>query len=301
MTKNNEKISFSVIIPTYNHARFINKCLDSLKSQTYSNWEAIIVNNFSEDNTIELINAYNDNRIKIVNFKNNGIIAASRNIGIKNAKGDWICFLDSDDWWSSNKLQVCCENINENVDFIYHDLTIIRNKSGLFNRKRLRGRKLRNPVLIDLLVKGNYINNSSVVLRRSLIESINGLNEEPQMVACEDYNAWIRISQITDKFVYIPESLGFYMLHDMGNSQKDMSIPLRVASSAFINALNENQLKKRESILAYTGGLYDYKNNQFESARQKFLFGICNGNTMIKIKSLFMLCILCLKNKIFIL
>ncbi len=289
MLKSNNTILFSVVIPTYNHAHFINICLDSILSQTYTNWEIIIVNNFSEDNTIELIDAYKDNRIKIINFRNNGIIAASRNIGIKNAKGDWICFLDSDDWWTPNKLQVCHDRINENVDLIYHDLKIIRNQSAILSRKSLKGQKLSSPVLIDLLVKGNFINNSSVVVRKICLESIDGLNEELQMVACEDYNAWLRISQITDKFLYIPARLGFYRLHELGYSQKDMSVPLRLASAPFINILNENQLRKHESILAYTGGSYEYKKKCFKSACLKFSYGIRYGNTLIKLKSIYML------------
>lgn len=295
MTISDEKILFSVIIPTYNHARFINKCIDSLISQTYANWEAIIVNNFSVDNTIELIEAYNDPRLIIINFNNNGIIAASRNIGIKNAKGEWICFLDSDDWWKPNKLEICMKKINMNVDFIYHDLTICKDKSFFFVKKRLRGRKLLNPILIDLLVNGNCINNSSVVLRKSLLERIKGINDDPQMVGCEDYNTWIRISQITDKFVYIPLSLGFYKIHSMGISQKDMSIPLRVSSSAFINMLNETQIKRHESILAYWGSEFAFDNNLFDIAKIKLLYSMRNGNFKLSIKSLLLLALIMFK------
>lgn len=299
MILTNEKIAFSVIIPTYNHARFINRCLDSLISQTYTDWEAIIVNNFSEDNTIELIEAYKDPRFKIVNFKNNGIIGASRNIGIKKSKSDWICFLDSDDWWLPNKLQVCHENIDENVDLIYHDLTIVRDKSVLFGKKRLRGRKLVNPVLIDFLVKGNCINNSSAVVRKSLLERINGISEDPQIIASEDYNTWLRIAQITDKFVYIPESLGFYILHGLGVSQKDMSNSMIYASSAFINILNESQRKRHESVIAYIEGRFAYNTNLFESAWPKLLYSLRYGNTMVRLKSLYMIGSILFKNCFF--
>lgn len=293
MENEKDKPLFSIVIPTYNHEQFINRCLDSVISQTYSNWEAIVINNYSEDNTIELVSKYNDQCIKLINFHNDGIIAASRNVGIKAARGEWICFLDSDDWWVPNKLQICFEKINENVDAIYHDLKITRDKPVIFGRKRIRGRKLVDPVLIDLLVNGNCIYNSSVVVRKSLLKRINGINDAPQMIASEDYNTWLRIAQITDNFVYIPESLGFYMLHGLGVSQKDMSAPIRSACDPFINVLNESQRKMHESVITYTEGRYAYRNNQFERAKTKLLYSLRNGNAKLRLKSMYMLgCIL---------
>jgi len=92
----------SIVIPTYNHEHFLKKCLQSVVDQTFTNWEAIVVNNFSEDNTIAVVNSFHDPRIHLVNFKNNGIIAASRNKGIKLSRADLIAFLDSDDIWQTH-------------------------------------------------------------------------------------------------------------------------------------------------------------------------------------------------------
>ena len=89
----------SIVIPTYNHGYFLKKCLQSVIDQTLTDWEAIVINNFSEDNTIDVVNSFHDPRIHLVNFKNNGIIAASRNEGIKISNADLIAFLDSDDSW----------------------------------------------------------------------------------------------------------------------------------------------------------------------------------------------------------
>ena len=85
--------------------------------------EAIVVDNNSIDNTTN-IKKFNDKRIKYFKFSNNGIIAKSRNFGIKKSRGKWIAFLDSDDWWRKNKLYICLKNIDRNVDFVYHDLQI---------------------------------------------------------------------------------------------------------------------------------------------------------------------------------
>ena len=96
----------SIVIPTYNHAKFISKALKSVIDQTYKNWEAIIIDNESIDETYKLINNFNDQRIKYFKIANDGVIAKSRNLGINEAKGEWIAFLDSDDWWTKDKLEV---------------------------------------------------------------------------------------------------------------------------------------------------------------------------------------------------
>jgi glycosyltransferase involved in cell wall biosynthesis len=78
----------SVIIPTYNHANFLGKALESVIQQTYNNWEAIVVDNQSTDETNQIINKYSDPRIQYFKISNNGIIAKSRNLGINNSKGE---------------------------------------------------------------------------------------------------------------------------------------------------------------------------------------------------------------------
>ena len=115
----------SIIIPTYNHANFLGKALRSLLDQTFKNWEALVIDNQSSDGTNKIIKKFKDSRIKYFKISNKGIIAKSRNLGIKASKGKWIAFLDSDDWWTKNKLEVCVKNISRNVDLIYHDLEIV--------------------------------------------------------------------------------------------------------------------------------------------------------------------------------
>ena len=162
---------FSIIVPTYNHAHLLPRCIESIINQTYDNWELIIVNNASSDNTIEVIEGYHNPKIKCVNFNNDEGIAASRNVGIKVAKGDYICFLDSDDWWKTNKLEICNEYINQ-YDLIYHDLDIVNaNSSKDKFRKRLYSRDIpKENFLEDLFINGNPIKNSSVVLSKRIIK-----------------------------------------------------------------------------------------------------------------------------------
>ena len=103
----------SIVIPTYNHAEFLRLAIQSIIEQTYDNWEIIIINNYSTDTTVELVEKFKEPRIRLINFNNNGVIATSRNIGIKKSRGEWIAFLDSDDIWYPSKLEKCMSIIGD--------------------------------------------------------------------------------------------------------------------------------------------------------------------------------------------
>ena len=181
-----DKPLFSIVIPTYNHAHFIGRALQSVIDQTYTNWEAIVIDNHSEDNTDNVVHSFNEPRITLLKIHNKGVIAASRNMGINAAKGIWIAFLDSDDWWTPNKLNVCYRLINDHVDLIYHRLKIVRKIPDFFSRKTIKSWQVKTPVIIDLLVNSNPIPNSSVVVRKSLLNQIGGIIENEEMITSED-------------------------------------------------------------------------------------------------------------------
>ena len=96
-------MKFSIIVPTYNREEYIIKCIDSILDQTYDNFEAIIIDDGSTDNTDNLVKKYHDKRIKYFKNTNHGI-GYSRNFGLNKAKGDYIFFLDSDDYLDENML-----------------------------------------------------------------------------------------------------------------------------------------------------------------------------------------------------
>jgi len=242
----------SVIIPTYNSAQYLLRALSSVANQNYQNWEAIIVDNHSLDNTEDIVKSFNDDRIKLLKIHNHGIIAASRNLAIKSAAGDWLAFLDADDAWEPEKLSEVARCFSGS-DLIFHDMLIdYEQKRSLFQKKILKGRKLKTPVMIDLLVAQNPIVNSSVVVRAKLVNKIGGISEEPSMVGCEDYNAWLRISRLTNRFVYIAKSLGVYAVHDGNFSKKLSEGAIKSATGEFLGSLSESDRKKIRACEIYT-------------------------------------------------
>jgi glycosyltransferase involved in cell wall biosynthesis len=206
----------TVVIPTFNHAKLLRRALDSVVAQTFDNWEAIVINNFSTDETIEVVESYQDDRIKLINFKNNGVIAASRNQGIKNARGTYIAFLDSDDNWYSEKLQKCVEYANQGAQFICHGEKWINSD---FSTREIMYGPANRATYLSLLFRGNCISTSATCIETALLRSVDGFDESTEIVTAEDYDLWMRLAATNPKTVFIPEILGeFHRLSDSASS-----------------------------------------------------------------------------------
>jgi glycosyltransferase involved in cell wall biosynthesis len=202
--------AITVVIPTYNHAPFLRQALKSLQEQMLRDWEAVVVNNFSEDNTVEVVASFHDQRIRLINFHNHGIIGASRNEGVRQARADIIAFLDSDDAWFSGKLEriISIFRSQPEVDLVCHDLVM----TGEGKKPRL----LRSGPAKDyksLLFGKNTLFTSAVSLRRSRFLEVGGFSEAPGDVGAEDFDLWMRLSKAGCRFEYLHEVLGMYYIH----------------------------------------------------------------------------------------
>jgi len=286
---------FSIILPCWNSIDFIEKCIESIKAQTFKNYEVIVIDNSSKDGTLEKINQIKDERFKVFNINNEGILARSRNLGIDKSSAEWIAFLDSDDWWTEDKLEVCLSYINDKVDFIYHDLEIKSNEQRLFKRKKNKSQQLKKPVLVDLLVGGNVISNSSVVVRKKLLDKIGGIDESKDLPASEDYNAWLRIAKLTDQFLYLSHKLGYYLIHNQGMSCKDMSLSGRHAVTEFLEILSYQEKLKLESNLRYQSGRFNYLSYNLKKSKKDLLFVLKNGNISLRIRAFVMIVMMMVK------
>lgn len=217
----------SVIIPTYNRANYLKKSIQSVVSQTIKDIEIIIINNYSTDNTLEVINSFNDQRIKTINFKNRGVIARSRNQGIVQSTGKYIAFLDDDDIWCQDKLELQIKYLEAHPEFgaVYSNAIIIDEKDNKKGFLIDRGRAKEGQVFQNLL-GGNFIAILTVLMRRELLESIGLFNEEPSLIAIEDYEYWMRIS-LKFEFGYIGKPLALYRIHNTSMSKKNSVAVLR--------------------------------------------------------------------------
>lgn len=222
------KYKFSVIIPTYNRADLLDRCLNSLADQTFKNFEVLVCDDGSSDNSKEIAEKYLAKlNLTYIWNENWGGPAKPRNVGIDASQGEWVCFLDSDDWWTPNKLEACLPYL-EDYDMLYHDMQIYNQALG-FTKQFIRCRIPNSPIFRNMLKFGNCCANSSVVLRKSIAQKVGPITEDKTLVAVEDFDYWLRVSLITERFYHIKQNLGYYWVGDTSISANEKQIQKHIA------------------------------------------------------------------------
>lgn len=208
---------FSVVIPTYNCAILLERALSSVLAQTYQNFEIVVVDNSSADDTLDVLEAIDDPRLSIIEVNNDGIIAYSRNTGIKIARGPWIAFLDADDVWYPDKLEVVRAAILENPEsiLICHDEWRVV-EGG--RKNYLHYTPSTSNIYESLLFKKNCLSPSAVTLQKGIAIKTNGFSENKKFVTAEDYEFWLRLSQ-EGPFHFINKALGEWHIHTSNTSK----------------------------------------------------------------------------------
>jgi teichuronic acid biosynthesis glycosyltransferase TuaG len=234
----------SIIIPTFNQADFLKDALQSVRAQSCVDWEAIVINNFSSDHTIDIVEQLNDDRVTLVNFSNHGVIARSRNLGIRSARGDYVAFLDSDDLWEVDKLARCISKLEEGFDLVCHAERWFG--GGLPDRVVRYGPESR-ATYESLLTRGNCISTSATVVRKGVLDSLQGFRDKDDFVTTEDYDLWLRVAQSNYKIGFVDEVLGSFRRHSSSASSstnRHLKAELAVLEEHF--AVASTNLKKRQ-------------------------------------------------------
>ena len=184
---------FSIIIPTYNRATLIAKAIDSVIAQTFLDWELLIIDDGSTDNTSEVVEAYKDSRIKYI-FQKNAERSAARNNGINKATGNYICFLDSDDYYLPQRLQLLFTELEKQkfpVSTFYTGLVLELN--GL-RTNRLEEKKSKN---IFNQIALSVIHSQQTCIHTTILQQIH---YDTAFHIAEDMELWLRIA---DKYSFI--------------------------------------------------------------------------------------------------
>jgi len=211
--------SITVIIPTYNNSKYICQAIESVLAQTFNNFEIIVIDDGSTDNTRSLLNKFNS-QIRYI-YQNNQGPASARNNALKFVKSDYICFLDSDDLWSNDYLNKSFNYLlNNNLDLIITDYFVDYYDS---NDKFLkREPKTRcdfiidnNKQLYEQLFKrfqGGFDGTSAILMRKQRFEIIGKFDEKLKIL--EDWDLWLRIAKNNLKIGYLKEPLFVYRRHN---------------------------------------------------------------------------------------
>jgi len=215
----------SVITPTYNRADLLKETIKSVLNQTYQNFEYIIIDNESTDNTKEVVLSFKDERIKYFRQKNMGGPASARNVGIKIAKGDYIAFVDSDDIWDEKKLEKQLKILDKDENLIiWTDGDIIDIKSNPIGKKftQMEGatRKKKSGNIFKELSIGNFILLSSIILKKRNLRELR-FNERLRVL--EDYLFVINLARDYE-FYFINETLVKYRIHDTNINTQNIKL-----------------------------------------------------------------------------
>ncbi|MBP7055799.1 MAG: glycosyltransferase [Candidatus Omnitrophica bacterium] len=213
MTNNTPKIS--IVIAAYNHGRYIDQTIKSVLAQTFRDFEVIVIDDGSKDDTRNIVNAIKDERIRYVYQENSGLPACARNKGMSMARGEYISLLDGDDYWHKEKLfrsKVILDN-DETVGLVCH------NEHVLYNDKILRTTSYGpyvDDMYLKLLLVGNCLHTSAITMRRNIFfEDACRFCEDKALFTIEDYEYWLRLSR-KYRFHFIPDVLGYYRVTETG-------------------------------------------------------------------------------------
>lgn len=248
----------------YNGEKFIEQAIESVQAQTFSNWELIIVNDASKDSTIKIIEKYkeSDNRIKLLLNAENFGPGYSRNRAINVAVYDAIAFIDADDVWASNKLEIQMEQLRQNDSIISATgFNIVDDAGRLISNGApfdgLNKNVLENNEFFIEMFKRNLICNSSVLFKKEILK-LSGLFKEKGLNSrkSEDYDLYLRIAKNNVKFCAIKDNLVKYRIHEE-NVSKHYS-EMRLAEVAVLSNYEKDseltyQVKKDRFVK-----LYDY-------------------------------------------
>ena len=261
----------SVIIPTYNRAHLVGRAIHSVLNQTYQDFELIVVDDGSTDNTEEVVKSFNNERIKYIKHEKNKGGSAARNTGIKDSKGEYIAFLDSDDEWLEEKLKKQVEvfqNKDSRVGIVYVNFSIVNEKGESVGKKQ--GPK--GLIFRELLNSNCVGTTSSVVVRRECFKKVGGFDET--LPSCQDWDMWLRLARHYE-FDFIPEELLKYFQHENRiGTNPEAAIVGRKAILRKIRTDMENQGRKIKAKNYFNYGNYFCRLGSMHEGKQYLLKAI---------------------------
>ncbi len=207
----------SILTLTYNHERFIRQCVESVRGQTYANWEMIIIDDGSTDKTGEIVKSYSDARITYIYQQNQGVekIPDNFNKALKLAKGDIIAILEGDDFWPSDKLEKQIPFFeNEKIIVVYGQTGAVDEKGELLDIFPKKNKDLdkwgnNSPIgaILNILLKYNTLPSQTVMVRKSALDHIGGFKSVGLPLV--DYPTWLELAT-RGEFYFVPALCGYW-------------------------------------------------------------------------------------------
>ena len=245
------KYLVSIIVPMYNSEKYIVRCIDSLLEQSYENIEIIVVDDGSSDNGVDIIKKYSDNRINIYQKKNEGV-SATRNFGIEKSNGDFLLFVDSDDYVSKDIVEIMVDKI-KNIN----SMVFCNNDEIWSNRVEKRILFTGDNVQLDktnvlrVIASGKAGLVCSKLVSNRVIKE-NNIMFDKNLKVGEDQLFFLKVAQYTKEFKYVNKSLYFYDRTNENSAtikyQNRLYNNFSYLQEEIIKIFNNNKLNSNEDI-----------------------------------------------------
>jgi len=268
----------SIIINCKNSEKYLNECIDSVLAQTFSNYEIVIINNFSTDRTKEIILSYSDSRIQYFETKSHLNLGAARNIGLEMSKGEYIAFLDSDDTWYPNKLELILKKFTENIGLVYSDVKYFNNNNS-FNLYDIRN-LYKGNCFKELLDDYNLCMSSCVISKKVILNQKILFDEE--LKVCEDLDFFLKIAYVS-KIEYVRDVLVEYRIHGKNLTFKYPELFFDEFEKTISNLLEMFQINNNIIIKALDKNLINRSKHFWRKNKR-----INAYKTLIKVKKLYL-------------
>ncbi len=209
----------SIITPTYNHARFIRDCIESVLRQTFTDWEQIIIDDASSDETCDIVSEYckKDSRIKLIKQKHQGIekLKHTYNKALKLTQGEFIAILEGDDYWPSNKLELQLPLFDKKEVVLAWGAAMWVNEEcrpiTIAPPEIEKYLSLSRQELLNELLLADFIPAVTVIVRKKTLLSIGGF-QQPSYYLALDYPTWLKLT-LEGKFAGVKEVVGYWRRH----------------------------------------------------------------------------------------
>lgn len=291
----------SIIIPAYNSSQYVAKTIESILAQTFTDFECIVIDDGSRDDTLAIINSYKDSRIVVISLPNSGGPAIPRNTGLSAAKGEYIFMFDSDDIMHPQKLELSIAALEKNLraDILFTNFASIDEQDKIIKPDFLHeydslwalvGGKpetgtvnfIESQKIYPALVKVNFIGTSSVVLRKSSLSALDVFNES--LKNSDDRLFWILFTKHHDA-IYLHSILHQYRIQSNSISNQGFIRrgPSKIEALKIVFNLCQNKNLKRELIsqisndyatLAYAYGIVNRRREQRTAALSGLKWGV---------------------------
>ncbi|MCP4914945.1 MAG: glycosyltransferase [Oligoflexia bacterium] len=219
----------SIIIPTFNREKTIKRAINSVVAQTHSDWELIIIDDGSTDETKNIVDSFSDDRIQYFYIENSGVSKA-RNFGIAKTRSDWIALLDSDDEWLPKKLEEQIKEIEKNPE----SAIIHTEEIWIRNGKRVNQKKIHQKYggyIFDKCIPLCVISPSSSLIKKDILYEVGNFDES--FTVCEDYDLWLKICSLYSvSFIETP------LINKYGGHEDQLSAKYRAMDLWRVKALD---------------------------------------------------------------